>query len=641
MIVEMSRVEIVGLKKHLERLIPLLHTSGYIQIDDIREIPDVTLQPYVPTARMQEEREEIDLLIANINGLAKTFSDYHNGTDATDGVTDDLTLYSIKKNVADITAQVQYLNLRRKNLQDELISHSKYIEMLKVISPFEPESSRKSGNATIRALVHSSQTRAMTLLANQLKLLTHGKFEMITAKVSEETNAIIGIFPFELVSQVEAFMKNERVAKLVLPEEYAYLSTDEALLHIEKKMELNHEELDNIDESMQRIAIKWLPSLKMWQLICKDKVDENEVYLKIGETKFTFMIFGWIPKEDTRTLEDIIRKEYSGEVSLNEIDIPKELLSRIPVKTKNPAVVEPFEHFVKMRAIPSYSDIDPSILVAIFTPLFFGMMAGDVGYGIVMFIIALVFGKKVKKGLLSDVMKFLRLGAIWTIVYGILFGEYFGTLGEELGIMPLWLSRSESDSIFPLLTMAIGVGVAHIMFGLLIGIWNAFIHKNRSHLLERIGMFVGILGILFLVGSLSGHLTGSFTIIGYIVFATGLLTLAVSKGKSGIFLGPIEFVGLLGSILSYLRIAALGLASVYLAKVANDLAGMVSSVVVGVLFAVLIHALNIVMAILSPTIQSLRLQYVEFFPRFYKGGHFPFQPFKKTCIHKSVIIENN
>jgi len=368
MIVEMSRVEIIGLKKHLERLIPFLHTSGHLQIDDIREIPDVIVQPFTPTEEMKEEREEIDLLIANINGLIESFSTYHNETDDVDGQINDLTEYDIRNNVAGITAKVQYFNMRKKTLQDELISHSKYIEILKVISPFMPESSRKSGNATIRALIHSSQTRSMVLLANQLKLLTHGKFEMVTAKVGDETSAVIGVFPLELVSQVEGFMKNEKMANLVLPEEYAYLSTDEALQHIEKKVELNHEELNNIDESMHRFAIKWLPLLKTWQLICQDKVDELEVFLQIGETEFAFIIFGWIPKEDVRSLREELRKEFLQDISLNEIDIPKELQSRIPVKTRNPAVIEPYEHFVKMRATPSYSDIDPSILVAIFMP---------------------------------------------------------------------------------------------------------------------------------------------------------------------------------------------------------------------------------------------------------------------------------
>ncbi|MDO9545427.1 MAG: V-type ATPase 116kDa subunit family protein [Pelolinea sp.] len=639
MIEKMARVEIIGLKKHLSRLIPLLHTSGYLQIDDIREMPDVMLQQFSPTAQMKEDREEVDLLIANINGLIESFSLNQKGQIETEPETknEEDSVYSIKENVADITAQVQYINMRKKTLQDELISHSKYIEILKIISPFIPESSKDSGNATIRALVHSSQTRTMALLANQLKLLTHGKFEMITAKVGDETNAIIGIFPLELVSQVEGFMKNEKVGQLVLPEEYAYLSTEEALQHIEKKVELNHEELKKNDESMSRLAKKWLPSLKLWQLICKDKVDEIEVYLKIGETDFTFTIFGWVPSDDIQMLEIILKKEFSEEISLNVIGVPKELKSLIPVKLKNLEIVEPFEHFVKMRATPNYSDIDPSVLVAIFMPIFFGMMAGDVGYGIVMLLIAFLINKKVKEGLLSDIVKFLRLGAIWTIVFGILFGEYFGNLGEKLGIPPLWMSRSEPDSIFPLITMAIAVGVSHILLGLLIGSWNAFIHKNNNHLLERVGMFVGLVGLLFLVGSLTNYLPDAFRIIGWAVLAIGLIALAVSLGKSGVFLGPIEFVGLIGSILSYLRIAALGLASVFLAKVANDIGGMIPSVVAGLLISVLIHALNIVMGILSPTIQSLRLQYVEFFQRFYTGGQSPYEPFKKRVSKKLKI----
>ena len=637
MIEKMTRIEIIGLKKHLNRLIPLLHTSGYLQIDDIREMPDVMLQSFSPTERMKVEREEVDLLIANINGLIESFSLNQIGQIDAESKTEIDTVYSIKDNVADITAQVQYFNMRKKTLQDELVSHSKYIEILKIISPFIPESSKDSGNATIRALVHSSQTRNMTLLANQLKLLTHGKFEMITAKVGDETNAIIGIFPLELVSQVEGFMKNEKVGQLILPEEYAYLSTEEALQHIKKKVELNHEELSKIGESMNRLAKKWLPALKLWQLICRDKVDEIEVYLKIGETDFTFTIFGWVPNDDAQTLEKILKKEFSEEVSLNVIGVPKQLKNLIPVKLKNLEIVKPFEHFVKMRATPNYSDIDPSVLVAIFMPIFFGMMAGDVGYGIVMLLIAFFIKKKVKEGLLADIVKFIRLGAIWTIVFGILFGEYFGNLGEKLGIPPLWMSRSEPDSIFPLITMAIAVGVGHILLGLLIGSWNAFIHKNNNHLLERVGMFVGLVGLLFLVGSLTNYLPGGFNIIGWVVFAIGLIALAISLGKSGIFLGPIEFVGLIGSILSYLRIAALGLASVFLAKVANDLGGMVPSVAVGLLISILIHALNIVMGILSPTIQSLRLQYVEFFQRFYTGGQSPFQPFKKRVSKKVEI----
>ena len=631
MIVEMSRVEIIGLKKYLGDVIPLLHDFGNLQLEDVREMSDLMIQPFSPTEKTKSEREELDLRIANINGLVETFSKIYKDEQDLEIGGDPISTYQISDMAADITNQIQYLNNRKKTLQDELITFSKYMEMLRIITPFIPDSSNQSGNATIRALIHSSQTRTMTLLANQLKLLTNGKFEMITAKVGDDTNAVIGIFPLELVAQVEGFMKNEKVTQLILPEEYAYLSTEEALNHIEDKVRLNHEELDQIDERMKRMAEEWLPQLKLWQLICQDKIDENEAFLKVGETDYTFTIFGWVPTDAFGSLESLLKTKFKDEVSIRKIEIPKHLRMKIPVETKNIHSVEPYEHFVKMRATPSYNDIDPSSLVAVFMPIFFGMMAGDVGYGLVMLLLAFLLGKKMKAGLFLDITKFLKSGAIWTMFFGVLFGEYFGSAGEYFGLEPLWINRSEPDSIFPLITMAIAVGVGHILLGLVIGAWNAFVHKSRNTMFERIGMFIGVVGLLILGGAMTATIPEGFKIYGWIILATGLVTLAVAMGKTGFFLGPIEFVGILGNVLSYLRIAALGLASVFLAKVANDLGGrvMVNSALFGLLIAIMIHALNIVMGILSPTIQSLRLQYVEFFGRFFQGGQSPFTPFRR------------
>jgi V/A-type H+-transporting ATPase subunit I len=140
-------------------------------------------------------------------------------------------------------------------------------------------------------------------------------------------------------------------------------------------------------------------------------------------------------------------------------------------------------------------------------------------------------------------------------------------------------------------------------------------------------MILGLLGLIIAAGSMAAQLP--YAVIGWITLGIGMVILAISLGKIGFFLGPIEFIGVIGSILSYLRIAALGLASVFLAEVANDMAGMVGSLVVGVFIAAVIHGLNIVIGILSPTIQSLRLQYVEFFRRFYEGGQISFSPFSR------------
>jgi V/A-type H+-transporting ATPase subunit I len=126
---------------------------------------------------------------------------------------------------------------------------------------------------------------------------------------------------------------------------------------------------------------------------------------------------------------------------------------------------------------------------------------------------------------------------------------------------------------------------------------------------------------------------------GAAVLIVGIVLLSSSQGWLGLLLGPIEFIGLIGNILSYLRIAAVGLASVYVARLANDLAGSLGSVLVGAIVAILIHALNLVLGVFSPTIHSLRLHYVEFFRKFYEGGGRPFVPFQRSPAESGPALQ--
>lgn len=150
-------------------------------------------------------------------------------------------------------------------------------------------------------------------------------------------------------------------------------------------------------------------------------------------------------------------------------------------------------------------------------------------------------------------------------------------------------------------------------------------------------MLIGLISLFLLVGQLANILPEGVRTPAVAGLLIGITLLGVPLGWLGVLMGPIEFIGLIGNILSYLRIAAIGLASVYLAKVANDMAGMVGNVVVGAILAILIHALNLVLGAFSPTIHSLRLHYVEFFRKFYQGGGRPYQPFESQIGkgHKS------
>jgi V/A-type H+-transporting ATPase subunit I len=258
------------------------------------------------------------------------------------------------------------------------------------------------------------------------------------------------------------------------------------------------------------------------------------------------------------------------------------------------------------------------------------MILGDVGYGLLLLALSLLLMRRFRQGIARDIAIVLAMGAGWSILFGLLFGEFFGTLGEHLGLHPLWFDRASAEYVSALLIMTLVVGAVHISLGLILGVWEAIKAKSRSHILERGGMLVGLVSLFFIVAILTNNLPDGFMTPAIAGLILGIVLIGASLGWLGIVMGPIEFIGLIGNVLSYLRIAAIGLASVYLAKVANDTAGMTGILIVGVITAVLIHALNLVLGAFSPTIHSLRLHYVEFFRKFYEGGGRPYEPYKSA-----------
>jgi V/A-type H+-transporting ATPase subunit I len=337
---------------------------------------------------------------------------------------------------------------------------------------------------------------------------------------------------------------------------------------------------------------------------------------------------GWSPAKDLQKTKEALREAVGERVLVQQLPMTAELKKRAPVALKNPRPAQPFESLVNLLALPRYGHIDPTQLMAFFLPIFFGMILGDVGYGALLLLLCLWLMRKMKKGIVRDVLTVLAMGAGWSILFGFLYGEAFGTLGEHLGMHAIWLERANPENVAGLLVMTIAVGAIHVTLGLILGVWEAIRSRSRNHLLERGGMLVGLIGLFFVVGVLTDFLPKGLMTPAIVVMIIGIVFLGASLGWLGVLMGPIEFISLIGNILSYLRIAAIGLASVYLAKVANDMAGMVGNLIVGIILAVLIHALNLVMGAFSPTIHSLRLHYVEFFRKFYESGGRPYQPFR-------------
>jgi V/A-type H+-transporting ATPase subunit I len=293
------------------------------------------------------------------------------------------------------------------------------------------------------------------------------------------------------------------------------------------------------------------------------------------------------------------------------------------VVLSNPRFFRPFEKLIALLPLPRYGTIDPTPFVAVFFPLMFGMMLGDAGYGAVLAALALIVHARSKPGSLARTgAEIAGPCAAFAIIFGVLFGEFFGDLARRtLGLRPLLLDREHA--VFSTLAAAVGLGVVHVVLGLVLGAVAA----GRRDPRRALGRGVSAVMVLLVVAAL----LAAFKVLPARLFTPAVILLLVAFPvvvfAEGV-LGMIELMATLGNVLSYARVMAIGTASVILAVVANRMVGAVGSTAVGLLFALLFHLVNFAIGVFSPAIHALRLHYVEFFGKFYSPGGRRYEPFR-------------
>ena len=237
-----------------------------------------------------------------------------------------------------------------------------------------------------------------------------------------------------------------------------------------------------------------------------------------------------------------------------------------------------------------------------------------------------------RKPIYRSLFQVMLLCGFWSVLFGFIFGEFLGSLGHQIfGLRPLWIERSGA-TLKSLFVFAVAVGAAHVLLGFVLGIWEALRARSGKELSERVGKFIALIAVFWLVAIVAGTLPRELMTPGIAALIVGIVLLSIPLGWLGGILGPIETLSIITNVLSYLRLAAIGLSSYYLAEVANTLYGISTNVAVGAIVAGLLHALNLSIGIVSATIQSLRLHYVEFFTKFYQSGGEPFRPFKQSGV---------
>jgi V/A-type H+-transporting ATPase subunit I len=378
-------------------------------------------------------------------------------------------------------------------------------------------------------------------------------------------------------------------------------------------------------QQQESFADQWYHAYQQTRSWIESRLSLIKLTATVVKTRMCFFIHGWLPDADFDVLKEKLQERFQGRVVAEENELVEQDFSRIPTALHNPAYFEPFELFTRLLPMPPYASFDMTPFIGIFFPVFFGMMLGDIGYGLILLAgsVFLVRRFKTRKNL-RDAGKILFISSLYTMVFGLLYGEFLGTVGHmHLGLKPILFDRQAS--IIPMLCFAIAMGVVHVIIGLVLGVIISLRRKMKKvAVIKLVNIFI-ILCICILVVS---HFTQSMAQIQKPLLMTIVVVTPVLLLVGGL-MAPLELLKNVGNIISYARIMAVGMTTVLLAFVANYMVGRIGSVWAGICVAVMLHVFNLLLGVFAPTIHSLRLHYVEFLSKFMEPGGKEFKPLAK------------
>jgi V/A-type H+/Na+-transporting ATPase subunit I len=483
--------------------------------------------------------------------------------------------------------------------------------------------------------------------------------------ISEEGDIIYAILAYHNDHKEEA---EKYISEIAFDEaELAgYTGTiEENIGNLNKNIDYYKSRKQKIMDQLVELTNEHERSLTVYLDYLDNNLEVEEAILSGFSTDSVSFYTAWIREKDKKKILSLISTfEF---IRIEEIE-PDEGES-IPIALENKAFFRPFEIIINLYGVPRYFEIDPTPFVSLFFAVFFGLCLTDAGYGVVLGILTLVFAFRIRAA--KQFLLLIFIGSIFTILAGAVFNGWFGDLPAYLGLGDLSLKLailgdpvSSDTGSMNFFRLALALGVIHVVFGLFIKFFDSLRRRDwGGAFLDGLPWIVVVVSLVIIL--LSTQMAVSMQLVSSPLFPSSIsrilmwpilagslviILFAARQEKSWgfrIFMGFLNLTivngltSFLGDFLSYIRLMALGLVTAGIGVAINKIAFQFLSIpVAGVIMLVVIlifgHLFNIGINILGAFVHTLRLQYVEFFPKFYAGGGRPFKALSDE--HKYITI---
>lgn len=648
-IIKVKKITFIVHKSEKDELVDSLQEEGIVHISDIKEDPEFKDLPEVKEKKIESSSTEIEYTLSRIRRVIEFFNQF----DAKKGFLE--TFFEIKPEITEedlkkIPQKYDY----KKTLSrvEEIEKRLTEIKNLEANLQSKIDSLRKWYDLDI-PLEEIGESEKVEIVAgtvpvnNELELKNIEGMEIFV--VSRDPRFTYALVVF--LKEDSAKIKNELLKIGFEQVDFRGLEGRPRELIEKYKRQIQKLQQERIKCAGEA---KKLAEEKLKLLIVYDYLSNINSKFRITEqgveTKATFLVLGWVKERDLKKVDKIVKKFNSATYIVADPG-PED---NPPTFIDNKKSIKPFELLTKLYGLPNLKEVDPTPFLTPFFAVFFGLCLTDAGYGISLIILSLLLMKKLGK---MQFLMVLLYGGITSILAGAMTGSWFGDLFTSLPIPFLHKFRNSLLLFDPMVNpmpffyLSLALGLLQVELGLLVGFYirvkNGEFLDGLSNELSWFFMLLFVI-LAYLISSKSGMsfedvlFRNGFAgyLMAFFIFAPIALIIFFSGGTSGSLIVRVikglynlyGVTGYVGDLLSYVRLMALGMVTAGIAMSINIVAKLVLSVpYIGIILAILIfiggHLFSIVINVMGAFVHSLRLQYVEFFTKFYDNGGYEFKPF--------------